>query len=170
MEENTTTATTDNLPATTTDNLPAAAPAQIESLEFSPNEMESLLAAISHAERQDTKKMEAVRVDAVYLEIEKDKSMDLMIAGYAWRKSEFGQGEILSVNFYDPAERCFRYGMQTALVGKIREGKMPKGQLVRITYLGKTKGKNFQYDDYKIEALIPKKDTPADDAKKASGK
>jgi len=162
----TTTVENQNLPATTTDNLPATQQAQVESLEFSEAEMTNLFAAIQYAEQQDTKKMEAVRVDAVYLEMEKGKSLDLMIAGYTWRKSEFGEGEVLSVNFYDLAEKCFRYGMQTALVGKIREARMPKGQLVRITYLGKEKGKKYQYDNYKVEALVPKAETePAPDKK-----
>lgn len=147
-----------NLPAQT-DNLPATAPAavQIETIEFSQQNMDELFEAIQYAESQDTKKMEAVRVDATYFELEKGKSADLMIAGYSWRKSEFGEGEILSVNLYDIEKKCFYYGMQTALVGKIREAQMPKGQIVRITYLGKTKGKKYQYDDYKVEALIQKK-------------
>ncbi len=157
MKDVTETAT---LPATNTDNLPATTPAQIETLEFSETEMTDLFAAIQYAEAQDTEKRETVRVDAVYLEMEKGKSVDLMVAGYAWRKSEFGEGEVLSVNFYDIAEKCFRYAMQTALVGKIREAKMPKGQLVRITYLGKEKGKKYNYDNYKIEALVPKAAEP----------
>ena len=164
--DNTITAENANLPAVTDAGAAAAAaPAKIESLEFSEQEMSGLLAAIEYADHQDPAKMTAVRVDAVYLEIEKNKSIDLMVAGYAWRKSEFGQGEVLSVNFYDLKEKCFRYAMQTALVGKIREAKMPKGQIVRVTYLGKTKGKKYQYDDYKIEALVPAKEQPAADKK-----
>ena len=167
MNDNATAATTENqnLPAVQGDNLPATAPAQIESVEFSAQDMSDLLTAIQYAEAQDTKKMEAVRVDATYLELEKGKPIDLMIAGYAWRKSEFGEGEVLSVNFYDPGEKCFRYGMQTALVGKIREAKMPKGQIVRITYLGKTKGKKYQYDDYRVDVLVQKKEESKADAK-----
>lgn len=155
--ETTTTTENPNLPAVQGDNLPAAAPAQIETIEFSQENMNELFAAIAYAETRDTKKMEAVRVDATYLELEKGKSADLMIAGYSWRKSEFGEGEVMSINLYDIEKKCFYYGMQTALVGKIREAKMPKGQIVRITYLGKTKGKKYQYDDYKVEALIEKK-------------
>lgn len=154
----TTTAENQNLPATTSDNLPATAAAQIETIEFSSQNMDELFVAIQHAEAQDTKAMEAVRVDATYLEMEKGKSLDLMVAGYSWRKSEFGEGEVLSVNFYDMKNKCFLYGMQTALVGKIREAKMPRGQLVRVTALGKTKGKRYQYDDFKVEALVAKPD------------
>jgi len=167
MNDNATAATTENqnLPAVQGDNLPATAPAQIETIEFSQQSMDELFAAIAYAEKQKTAEMEAVRVDATYLEIEKGKSVDLMIAGYAWRKSEFGQGEVLSVNFYDTENKCFYYGMQTALVGKIREAKMPKGQLARITALGKTKGKQYPYDDFKIEALVPKKEESKADAK-----
>jgi hypothetical protein len=147
---------TENLPAVqTTDNLPTTTPA-LESLEFSEQDMHELLTAIQYAEKQDVSKMEAVRVDATYLEMEKGKSIVLMVAGYSWRKSEFGEGEVLSVNFYDPKEKNFRYAMQTALVGKIREGKLPKGQLCKITYLGKTKGKKYSYDDFKVEVLIAK--------------
>ena len=87
----------------------------------------------------------------------KDESITRMIAGYSWRNSEFGEGQVLSVNLYDIENKCFEYAMQTALVGKMMEGKMPKGQIVRITYLGKTKGKKYQYDDFKIEAMVPKK-------------
>ena len=159
-----------NLPATTDntgDSLPVttaapASPAPIESLEFSKEGIEELFTAIQFAENQDMKKMEGVRVDATYLELKKDESIILMIAGYAWRKSEFGEGEVLSVNFYNLKDKCFHYGMQTALVGKIREARMPKGQLVRITYLGKTKGKKYQYDNYKVEALVPKKEPDTD--------
>lgn len=121
--------------------------------------MATLLTAIQYAEQQDVSKMEAVRVDATYLEMKQDESIVLMIAGYSWRKSEFGEGEVLSVNFYDPKEKDFRYAMQTALVGKIREGRLPKGQLIQVTYLGKTKGKKYSYDDYKIEVLIKKAET-----------
>ncbi len=172
MNDNATAATTENqnLPAVQGDNLPATAPAQIETIEFSQQSMNELIEAIQYAERQDTKAMEAIRVDAVYLELEKGKSIDLMIAGYAWRKSEFGQGEVLSVNLYDPAEKCFYYGMQTALVGKIREAKMPKGQLARITALGKTKGKQYPYDDFKVEALIEKRKKEAEPQPETSAK
>lgn len=140
--------------AATSDNLPA--PNAVETLEFSQEGFNDLIAAIEHAEKQDVSKMEAVRVDATYLEMEKGKSIVLMVAGYSWRKSEFGEGEVLSVNFYDPKEKNFRYAMQAALVGRIREGKLPKGQLCKITYLGKKKGKKYSYDDYKVEVLIAK--------------
>lgn len=171
MTDNTTTDNTSSLPAVTDAAAPtAAALAPVETLEFSEKEMSGLMNAIEYADQQDTQKMTAVRVDAVYLEMKKDESLDLMVAGYAWRKSEFGEGEVLSVNFYDLKEKCFRYAMQTALVGKIREAKMPKGQIVRVTYLGKTKGKKYQYNDYKIEALVPAKTTKEPTEEEPKGK
>ncbi len=147
-----------NLPAVKTDNLPTTAPAPVETIEYSQESLNELIEAIHYAESVDLKQMEAVRVDATYLKMEKkDESITRMIAGYSWRNSEFGEGQVLSVNLYDIENKCFEYAMQTALVGKMMEGKMPKGQIVRITYLGKTKGKKYQYDDFKIEAMVPKK-------------
>ena len=156
--ETTTTTENPNLPAVQGDNLPAAAPAQIETIEFSQQSMDELFAAIQYAETVDVKEMDAVRVDAVYFKPEKkDEVHDRMIAGFGWRPSEYSGGLMPCVNLYDVKNKQFEYSMQAALVGKCIDAKFPKGQMVRITYLGKVKGKKFQYEDYKVEALIPKK-------------
>lgn len=164
----TTTDQNNNLPATTTDNLPAAAAAPVESLEFSASAMNELIAAIDHAGTLKPAEMEAVRVDATYFDTADMKKGDFfirMIAGYSWRKSDFGEGEVPSINFYDVEKKEFQYAMQTALVGKCREAKLPRGQMVKITYLGKTKGKKYSYEDWEVAALVPKKKEPETETK-----
>lgn len=157
-----------NLPAvveeTTTQTL-------TESLELNPTEFDEIISSIAHAETYDVAKMEGVRVDATYFKPEKaGETAVLMVAGYSWRKSEFDVGEVPSINLYDVEKKEFLYAMQTALVGKCREAKLPRGQMVRITYLGKVKGKKFSYEDFKVEALVPAKPKSDDDKEPGNGK
>lgn len=157
MDTNTATDQNQNLPAVTSDNLPSP----VETLEFNPQGFNEVIAAIAHAETYKPAEMEAVRVDAVYFKPEKaGEEFTLMIAGYSWGTSEFGEGLIPVINLYNVEKREFLYGKQKALVGKCMEAKLPRGQMVKITYLGKTKGKKFSYEDFKIEALVPKKAEP----------
>lgn len=148
--------TSENLPAVqTTDSLPA----QVESLEFSTTTMNELVEAIEHAEKFDKEAAESVRVDAVYFDttsMKKDQEFVRMIAGYSWRKSDFGEGQVPSITLYDVEQRQFEYAMQTALVGKCIEAKLPRGQMIKITYLGKEKGKKYHYENFKVEVLVPK--------------
>lgn len=151
-----------NLPAVANQNLPGeAAQPDTMRLEFSQDEVSTLIAAIRHAESVDLKKTEAIRVDAPYRKFEKKgEKIVRMIAGYSWRNSEYNEGvQVPAVSLYDVEGKCFEVAMQTALVGRMIERKLPKGTMVEIEYMGKTRGKNkFDYDDFKISVLVPKSD------------